>query len=432
MTIRTLGQAAVDRRGGFGGSIEPTYRVSELAEEIRDFLAEAYPSVWVSGEVQRARQVSRGHFYFELVEKGDGDAIVGKLDAVAWRTDYGRIRQTLAATGQEIVEGLEIRCRVSVDFYPPGGRLQLVVREVDALFSLGMLERRRRETLAMLEAAGLLDLNRGRTLPAVPLRIGLVTSEGSAAWHDFLSGLRESGFGFEVWFVHAAVQGKTAETEIAAALRALGNLAAGGLPLDVIALVRGGGSRSDLAAFDSRAIAEAVARCPVPVLTGLGHEIDASIADRVAHGCFKTPTKVAEFLVARATTAEISIDTLRTAIAQLAERRLRLASETRRQLALRLAAAWPRTLERARREPLLLAQRLAGLADGRLREKTAVLDGIERLCRSLAPERTLERGFSITRSEAGLLVRRPEQTRAGERLQTRVAGGILISRVEET
>src|SRR4029078_7543944 len=114
----------------------------------------------------------------------------------------------------------------------------------------------------------------------------------SAAYHDFLSCLRESGYGFRVIFFHAAVQGKEAEREVVSALRALA-----GLDVDCAVLIRGGGSRTDLAAFDSRAIAEAVARAPLPVLTGLGHEIDQSISDLVAHTALKTPTKVAELLV---------------------------------------------------------------------------------------------------------------------------------------
>ena len=125
---------------------EETYTVSILGAEIRDFLGGAYGSVWVAGEVQRPRQVSAGHFYFELVEKGERDAILGRLDAVIWRRDYDRLRRVLERAGLELRDGQEIRCRASVDFFPPGGRLQLCVREVDPQFSEGLLARRRRET----------------------------------------------------------------------------------------------------------------------------------------------------------------------------------------------------------------------------------------------------------------------------------------------
>src|SRR5581483_3981355 len=237
-----------------------TYTVAELGDEIRAFLGEAFPGVWVSGEVQRLRPSRNGHLYFELVEKGQGDQIVGKLDAVIWRTDLQRLKKELQTTGQELVEGIEVRCLAGVEFYPPGGRMQLCVRELDALFSLGLLARRRQETLAFLAEAGLLERNRALPLSPVPLRIGLVTSHGSAAFHDFVTTLRDSGYCFEVTLVHAAVQGPLAEREVASALRALARLG-----VDCAVLVRGGGARSDLAAFDSRRIAEAIARLPVPV-----------------------------------------------------------------------------------------------------------------------------------------------------------------------
>ncbi|MEM8933823.1 MAG: exodeoxyribonuclease VII large subunit, partial [Acidobacteriota bacterium] len=144
-------------------------------------LGEVFPGLWVRGEIQRLRNSRPGHLYFELVEKGRGDQIVGKLDAVAWRTDHQRIRRQLDREGHRLAEGQEIRCWGGVDFWGPGGRLQFVVREIDPLFTLGHLERRRRETLDALRAAGLLELNGGLDLSPVPLSIGLVTSEGSAA-----------------------------------------------------------------------------------------------------------------------------------------------------------------------------------------------------------------------------------------------------------
>lgn len=442
--------------------------VSQLAGEIRDFLAEAFPAVWVVGEVQRARPSARGHFYFELVEKGSRDEIVGKLDAVLWKTDYLQIQRRLAASGQKLAEGVQIRCRAAVDFYPPGGRLQLTVKEVDPSFTLGLLERRRRETLAALSAAGLLEKNRGLALPDLPIQIALITSEGSAAYHDFLSGLVESGYGFRVLFVHASVQGKESEREVVSALSLL---ARSGVALAV--LIRGGGSRSDLAVFDSRAIAEAIAHAPFPVLTGLGHEIDTAIADLVAHTSFKTPTKVAEFLVERVATwdqaltemrrqlfgqAEILLDREREALArtekgillarhQVAASRRRLEEKARllsqvgrgalrreaaRTLAVRtrLAVAAPRLATAAERQRVRGGERIVAAARGILRELVATLAGVERLTVQLAPERTLERGFSLTRLATGELVRSPEQAEPGTQIITEVTGGRLASRVE--
>jgi exodeoxyribonuclease VII large subunit len=448
---------------------EPTYSVSRLCGEVRDFLGEAFASVWVVGEAQRVRPSQRGHLYFELVEKGERDEIVGKLEAVVWKNDLLRVRRLLGVSGQQISEGMQIRVRGGLDFYAPGGRLQLCVKDVDPAFTLGQLEQRRRETLAALAAAGLMERNRALPLPDLPLDIALITSYGSAAYHDFLSGLQESGYGFRVILVHASVQGKDAEREVVSALAALE-----GLPIGLAVLIRGGGSRSDLAVFDSRAIAEAIARAPFPVLAGLGHEIDHSIADMVAHSSFKTPTAVAEFLVETVAGWEMALDELRRrlirealeplragrealgraergvslarmrlaaagerieeharALARLGRTALRQAERRQSELRGRLAELVPRRIERGERDRIRLGERIAGTAKGRLRETRAMLQGMERLTVQLAPERTLERGFSLTRGPGGILLRDPAQVAAGDRVTTRLAGGILTSRVEE-
>ncbi len=460
----------------------------------------------MAGEAQRVHVSQRGHLYFELIEKGRGDRIVGKIDAVLWRTQYLRVRRDLVASGQEIAAGQQIRCWGRLDFYGPAGRLQLVVQQVDPLFTLGLLEQRRRRTLEALAVAGLLEANRGRALPEVVLDIGLVTSGGSAAFHDFVASLGESGYGFRVHFMHAAMQGHGAESQVSAALRTLGGFqpdgpsagfqpdgpsagfqpdgpSAGfqpdgpsaGFQPDAIVLIRGGGSRTDLAAFDSRAIAEAVARCPLPVLTGLGHEIDQSIADRVSYAAFKTPTKVAEFLIERVALAERGVVACEAALGQLAQlklrrakrqlqrgerltqvarlrlraaagqvfeagrscgrisrRRLREARRMTAELTRRLASSAPRLVERHRDRPRLLSQQLVAVASGRLRTVEAMLTGVARICSELAPERVLERGFSITRDSAARVVREPRQVETGDIIVTTLAGGALTSRVEET
>ncbi len=418
--------------------------------------------------MQRLRPSQRGHHYFELIEKGAGDEVLAKLEAVAWRRDFERIRRSLAADGQKLSEGHAIRCRCDLDFYPPFGRLQLVVREVDPTFSLGLLARRRRETLAALEAGGLLERNKRLELPALPLRIVLVTSADSAAYHDFVSTLGESGYGFRVLLVHAAVQGQAAESEIASALAAVA-----GLDADCVALIRGGGSRTDLAVFDSRRVAEAVARCPLPVLTGLGHQTDRSIADLAAHTALKTPTKAAERLIERVREADTAVaaigrDLPRAARERLGEARewlgaverglgltrfrLRAAAERRHGLAGQLANAARRRLRRETERATGLAPRLcrAGaaalarqsalperlggemVAAARLllREAAARTEGQARLVQQLAPQRTLERGFTITRDAAGRAVKQAGRLRPGDRLVTSFADGETRSRVE--
>lgn len=447
---------------------ERTFRVSEFASEVRGVLRSRLPASWLTGEVQRLRRSGRGHLYFELVEKGPADDVLAKLEAVVWRSDLEQIESELARQDQRLAEGIEIRCRAEVDFYPPFGRLQIVVRRVDPEFTMGLLSRRRRETIKALAAAGLLELNKQLELPAVPLRVGLITSFDSAAYHDFVSTLRQSSFGFDVRFLHSAVQGRDAEAELIAAVRR-----AASLDLDCLVLIRGGGSRTDLAVFDSRRLAEALARSPVPVVAGLGHEIDESVADLVAHTRAKTPTQAAQLLVSRLQEAEGRVRTFgdrvsRAAREPLAASRVEL-SRLVRELAMvryRVAGAAARTSGLAERFAAVAGGRLASARDraaGRgsqlralaavrlrqaesrlkafsvravrasaadLRRRSKHLGALERLCRQLSPERTLRRGFSITRTEDGKVVRSPDQARPGIRLQTQLADGTVRSRVE--
>jgi exodeoxyribonuclease VII large subunit len=446
-----------------------TCSVSELCGEVRDLLR-AYPRRWVEGEVQRVRRSRAGHLYFELVEKGDGDEVVAKLDAVSWRRDATAILRQLAEMGQELSEGMEIRCHGDIDFYPPFGRLQLVVREVDSVFVLGRLSRRRQEIREGLVRDGLFDRNRQLTLPPVPLDVALVTSEGSAAYHDFLSSLGASGFGFRVLFVHAAVQGATAEKEISSALETAGSAAG----IDCSVLVRGGGSKVDLAAFDSRRVAEAVARSPVPVVTGLGHEIDLSIADQVAHAHTRTPTQAAEFLIRRVGAAEESIDSAARRLAREGEIRLRtnrneiqrlrsalqlaaltvqaaghrvervesalgkaatgrLVAERRRlgEIGQRIELAVPRLIGRRSGDARAALARVRAAAGARLRLVGREIDARARLLLQMSPEKLLARGFSITRDARGSIVRSNRQVTVGETITTQLFDGVVTSRVEE-
>lgn len=451
-----------------------TYRVSQLGYELQHFVTEAFAALWVGGEVQRPRPSRAGHLYFELVEKGPADEVVGKIDAVLWRRDHLRVRAALRRVGTGIEDGSSLRCFGSLDFFPPGGRVQLVVRDVDPLFALGALAQRRRATLEELERAGLLGRNRSLPLAHVPLRLGLVASRESAGAQDFLETLRASGFGFELRWVDARVQGALAETHLCAALAWLERRARARGDLDAIVIVRGGGARSDLAAFDSRRVAVQIAQAPVPVLTGIGHHVDRAVADEVAHSSFKTPTEVAEFLVRRVASSEARLEgaaarllraagrereraarrlarvseglrvtsrrvdrersrsaELRERLARVARRRLERGDRDLRRVLATLATAPQRRIARELAAREALALRLALACRGRLREQSQRLLGLERLCRELGPERVLARGFSITRDANGRILR-SAQVAQGEVLVTQLADGRLRSRVEDS
>jgi exodeoxyribonuclease VII large subunit len=273
--------------------------VRQVNEEIAAAVTRAFPrTLWVRGEVQRLPHDAdrRTHVYFELHETGRSGAAEYQIPVslMGWdRQRYGLGRYLDGSDPDfRLANKLEVCLECRVDFYAKFGKLSLKIVGVDKTFALGRLEAQRRATLAYLEAHGLIGLNAAVSLPDLPLHVGLITAPGSAAEQDFRTGLGASPWPFRVHFVGARMQGEQLQGEVVRALRR--QVDAG---VDVIVLTRGGGSRADLSWFDQRDLAEAIARCPVPVVTAIGHEIDRSIADVVAHVSCKTPTAAAEHLV---------------------------------------------------------------------------------------------------------------------------------------
>ena len=275
--------------------------VRQLNESIQTALQTVFPEpVWVKGEVQRLPPdaARRKHVYFELHEGGDQGAARYQIPTalLGWDRDRFGLGRFLDGSDPSfrLQDKLEVCLLCRIDFYPPFGKISLKVVGIDPEFSLGQLEARRRRVLAWLEQEGLLALNPALPLADLPLRVGLITSRGSAAEHDFRTGLEASGYPFDVTLVDCRMQGDQTAPQVTAALDHLARQ-----DLDVIVVTRGGGSRADLSWFDQQDLCVAVSRCSRPVITAIGHEIDTSLADLCAHTRCKTPTAAAEFLVER-------------------------------------------------------------------------------------------------------------------------------------
>jgi len=284
-------------------------------------------------------------------------------------------------------------------------------------------------------------------MPVVPLRVGLVTSAGSAAFHDFVEELAASGFAFEVGVVDVRVQGANASRRIVYGLRQMAMR-----DLDVVVLARGGGSRADLAPFDSDVVARAIAVMPVPVVCGVGHETDRSVADEIAHTSCKTPTACAQLLVSRVRTFATGVDTAAERIVTRSRARTTAAHRAldeatrhlRRGVSTLLARERAQTdRHQGRIEELArlrvrdasrrlddCTRRVGDLGRTRLREAGRSLDRSAAMVRALDPVRVLERGYSITRDERGAVVRRVVDVDVGDELRVQVADGVVTSRVE--
>src|SRR4051794_9308812 len=274
---------------------EPTMSVAELSTGIGAALTRAFADeVWVRGEVANLNRPPSGHVYFDLV--GDGCA----LGVTLWASDKQVVNAVLRRAGGAVrmSDGTEVRIRVRVSWYAERGRVSLRMLSIDTAYTLGRLAEARELLLQALQAEGLLRRQAGLALPPVPLRVGLITSDGSAAAHDFLRTLEGSGHAWQVTLLDARVQGTTAEWSI---LDALETACGTNPPFDAVCIVRGGGARTDLATFDREAVARAIALAPVVIWTGIGHEIDTTVADAVAHRHFRTPTACAMALVEQVT-----------------------------------------------------------------------------------------------------------------------------------
>lgn len=432
------------------------WTVGALIDEINDLLVSGFSGITVEGEVTSANRSARGHLYFSLKE---GEA---QMECVAWASAAKRLPFDLE-------DGLAVLATGNLTVYRARGRFQMVVTRIEPQ-GLGALQLAFEQMKRRLEAEGLFALERKRPLPSVPQRVGIVTSASGAALRDMLKVLRRHP-NIEVVVAPATVQGRDAASEVAAALDRLGasNL------VDVVIVGRGGGSLEDLWAFNEEQVARAIAACPVPVLSGIGHEVDFTIADFTADVRAATPTQAAEILVKQ---LEESAGRVEDASARLGWEFRRHLQGSRARLAaaqgsaglarvphrvevarLRLAAAerLPVLLEelgRAAGHRLLRAEaalrRLPGLiaAGGHRRlvdsrneqlvtlirahvdqARTAVASR-ERALQHLSPRRVLDRGYSITTLEGQTKpLKDAGGLRGGETLVSTLADGTVRSLV---
>lgn len=407
--------------------VSPTYSVGELNQAISAAVVGAFARVvWVRGEIQSLRRQQSGHAYFDLVEKHETlGGVRAVLSVALFRDARAEVNRTLRETpGVKISDGVEVRICGRVDYYPPTGRLQLKMTAIDPVFTIGKLAADRERVLQALTAEGILRSNGALEVPPVPLRVGLVTSGSSAAFRDFVHELEASEHAFDVTHVDVRVQGAGSSRRVAYALRRLAALA-----VDVVVIVRGGGARSDLAAFDTEMVARAIAVMPVPVITGIGHETDRTIADEVAHTCCKTPTAAAAVLVQHVDDFEARLAWIGHRVSTRARGACTMARRELDDLARRVHRGVPVALGRERHT--LDGHRRRVLDAGRRGTRHALerLEAVEDRLRALDPRRVLERGYTITRSVDGNVVRSAAAVGAGDELVTEMADGSVHSRV---
>jgi exodeoxyribonuclease VII large subunit len=402
---------------------EQTLGVGELVARITRAVASAFPAeVWVRGEVHGLKAPNAsGHVYFELCERNNRRGPTSTLPIALFRLEHQRVLRALAEYPDfRLADGLEVRVRGRIQY--AYGRVSLVMSAIDPVHTLGKLAADRQRVLRALAADGVLDANRSLPMPMLPLRIGLVTSAGSAAYEDVVHELTSAGVGFQLMVADARVQGAGAELSMVRALTSLRPLAC-----DVVLLVRGGGSRTDLVAFDGERLARAVASMPVPVLTGVGHEIDTAVVDEVAHASFKTPTACAAAIVDLVRAAVGRAEQAWSSVAATADARIRRAEHTLDATAGRVRVdAALRSAERLLDDH---HRRVTRGALAALHRQQARVDILGARIAAADPARLLARGWSVTRTADGRLVRSPADAPPGTELITTLGAGTLRSEV---
>lgn len=402
--------------------------LKELQRMVKLTLDERFAlPVWVSAEISEIKVNYSGHCYLELIEKGSENGLpTAQARAVIWRSQFPRISARFEAeTGQRLVAGIRLLAKVLVSYHELYG-FSLQITDIDPAFTLGDLERQRLQTIARLQQDGVWEMNRVLPMPEVVQRVAVVSSAQAAGYQDFCKELAKSPYRFETALFDAFMQGVAAEDSIVSALCEVANRQT---DFDAVVIIRGGGSRNDLSCFDSYRLCTYVAQFPLPVVTGIGHDKDTSVADMVAHTALKTPTAVAGWLVDRMADAEGLLDVAALQLHETVQATLHAASVrlerfsgglrettatffTRRNMGLERLAEW---LPLAARELLVRRKRQ--------------LDTAATWVTGYLPERILRLGFAIVRKEGRACVS-AEQMRVGDRLSVEWIDGRISATVD--
>lgn len=451
------------------------YHLHDITSLISDSLLELSENeFWVQAQLIADRGALRsGHYYSELMEVDEAGKQVARIRIIIWRQNYIRISRKLSEAGvpDALQQNGEVCVLCAVRFHDVYG-LSLDVYDIDLSFGESHITRNRRQIIEKLTRENILKRNASAYLPAAPLCLGLITSKESAAYNDFVKTLFSSDFSFQVIFADCHMQGEETAKDLISSIRLLSKVG-----VDVICIVRGGGSQADLAWFDGEEIARAVVNCPVPVWVGIGHEIDTGLLDVVAHSSFKTPTAVAESLVTRLRELVSRLEIAARRLKDITDRKMAFASQElarkilgslngfRKQcelalyqadnLSLQLKSSFGESFNNQKANLNGRSQKLNDLCywslDLRdknlmgtqnriqlsrylniLLNKKASLADKERHLNAIMPEQVLKKGYTITRNLEGKILTSVSQIQEKEAIETQFVDGHVTSIVQET
>jgi exodeoxyribonuclease VII large subunit len=428
------------------------YSLLELNNRVKHVLQQAIPDTcWIRAEMSDVRcNASSGHCYLEFIEKHPvSGQLVARARGSIWAKTFRMLKPYFEMeTGQLFTSGLKVLVKVSVEFHELYG-YSLTVLDIDPAYTVGDLIRKRQEIIRQLKEEGVFSLNKELSFPTLPKRIAVITSPTAAGYEDFLNQLtnNKAGYPFYTRLFPALMQGERTEESVIAALdRVFQQMEY----FDVVVIIRGGGATSDLSSFDSYLLAANCAQFPLPVITGIGHERDDTVLDLVAHTRMKTPTAVAEFLIARMDRAAEELNGLQQAISlsatdrlakqqallQLLGSRLPVLAlnqiERNRMLLQRIGNQFPivaTTLLSKKRNRLdTLSVHFRNQVEGVLMEQRRWIELTEQFVKMASPDYLLKRGYSLTLRN-GKIVKQAEELEQGDELTVRFADGEVQAQV---
>ncbi len=401
----------------------------ELNGRVKSTLQFEMPDAyWVQAEISSINPSGQGHCYMELVQKdATGTNFLAKAKANIWRGTWLKLKPYFEAqTGETLKVGMKVLLQVMVTFHEVYG-YSLVVQDIDPTYTMGDMARRRKEILEQLAKEGVIGLNQELEIPALPNRIAVISSATAAGWGDFRDQLANNiyGFRFYVKLFPALMQGDDVERSVISALNAVADRRD---DFDVVIIIRGGGAVSELSCFDSYNLAFNIANFPLPVITGIGHERDDTVADVVAHTKVKTPTAAAEFIINKVFDTAQELETLTRRMSDSISDRMNAENVRIERLSQKLPSLF--AVLKTRQEQVLETVWIRSVNGVRnmLTAQTHKLELVDRTLAAADPTVILKRGYSLTRQN-GRVVKGASALKKGDRLTTVFADGSIESEI---
>ena len=406
-----------------------TLSLLELNGRVKSTIQFEMPDAyWVQAEISSISPSGQGHCYLELVQKdAAGRSFLAKAKANIWRGTWLKLKPYFEAqTGETLKVGMKVLLQVTVTFHEVYG-YSLVVQDIDPTYTMGDMARRRKEILEQLTKDGVIGLNKELEIPDLPNRIAVISSATATGWGDFRNQLDGNiyGFRFYVKLFPALMQGDDVERSVISALNAVADRRD---DFDLVVIIRGGGAVSELSCFDSYNLAFNIANFPLPVITGIGHERDDTVADVVAHTKVKTPTAAAEFIINRVFDTATRLEDLTRRMGDAVQDRMNSENVRIERLSQKLPSLF--AVLKARQEQLLETVWIRSVNGVRnlLTAQTHKLEIVDKTLSAADPAVILKRGYSLTRA-GGRVVKCASDLKRGDRLTTVFADGSVESEI---